>query len=248
MKLGLLIGSLVSLGQCLDLSVVPSLKKLDSLIGVHTVSTISNTPPSTSNVTFYLSVYDKIPIVIENENCPKDSSLCIVTEISLPSGETIVTEVKSMSSIADKGAKINRYLTGESLITLEFPNWPWGEVMINTVINVECDRYLLDETMEAFLNFNALNIRLFSNQSCTKVKDDSSSWGWFTWLFIFMVIIFAGYVIGNAWINANSTGNNEFLNALLDSIVDILNRLPAFLKEIWTKIVGNRGREEYSAI
>ncbi|GMG40284.1 unnamed protein product [Ambrosiozyma monospora] len=80
--------------------------------------------------------------------------------------------------------------------------------------------------------------------------DDSSGWGFLTWLFILLVLIFAAYIVGQAWINTSSMGNSsEFFTALVDSIVETCSKLPELIKEILAKVTGGGGnRGGYSAV
>lgn len=79
--------------------------------------------------------------------------------------------------------------------------------------------------------------------------DESSSWGWFTWLFIILVLVFGGYVIGSAWINYNQYGMSG-VELLPHS--DALRDLPYLIRDFANKVVntfaGGGTRGGYSAV
>lgn len=79
--------------------------------------------------------------------------------------------------------------------------------------------------------------------------DERDSWGWFTWLFIIIVLGSAGYVIAGAWINYNRYGLSG-----VDILphADLLRDIPFLFGDLIRKIAGtfsagsNRGG--YSAV
>lgn len=238
---------------------------LQSIVGIHRSSLIQDYPPSTSNFTVYLDLSEGNKYHPFNvENCPENSQLCAINRLSIPGKDDIISEIVSIPrNLQPLITKLEA--TG---IDIAFSGVQWGSQKLSASIRFFCSR---DEGGLKVTKWSKrhLDLQWFTPLACASGQskkppppgegggghenydngnDDSSSWGWFTWLFIFMVIIFAGYVIGNAWINANGNGSNEFLNEVVDSLVEVLNRLPSFLKEIWNKIFGNDERGGYSAV
>lgn len=77
-------------------------------------------------------------------------------------------------------------------------------------------------------------------------------WGWFTWIFIFLVLFSSIYIIGGAWFQYNKGNAIDFSTALkevAENGLDILKGMPAFIREIIEKVTSSRSnRGEYSAV
>ncbi|ODV95665.1 hypothetical protein PACTADRAFT_17162 [Pachysolen tannophilus NRRL Y-2460] len=259
--------------------------KIGQLIGIYELSSIRDTPPSVTNLTWVLNIYDskadKSSSKLKVENCPENAQLCGLTTVSLPGKDAILTEIISFPNNLKFNTRVEenidyfqRGMNDSDFLEIEIEGANWGKNSINAHLKFICDK---SSNNKLGLNINGLTFQGWngydlytewvttaacagtegSNPSKPPPKqnhgengnDDSSHWGWFTWLFIFMVLLFAAYVIGNAWINANSSSGNEFLNELIDSFIDILHRIPSFLQEIWNKIFGSSSeRGGYSAV
>lgn len=77
-------------------------------------------------------------------------------------------------------------------------------------------------------------------------------WGWFTWIFIFMVLFSSIYVVGGAWFQYSKGNAIDFKSALKEVVqngVDLLRGMPSFISEILEKITRrSQSRGEYSAL
>ncbi|ANB15399.1 Atg27p [Sugiyamaella lignohabitans] len=82
-------------------------------------------------------------------------------------------------------------------------------------------------------------------------REDTSgqSWGWFTWLFILIVLGFSAYVVGSAWINYNRYGlSGVELLPHSDAVRDIPYLVRDFAKKIANTFAGGTSRGGYSAV
>lgn len=89
------------------------------------------------------------------------------------------------------------------------------------------------------------------NKKGNDKDDNGESWGWFTWIFIFLVLFLSIYIVGGAWFQYSKGNAIDFQSALrevLENFVSLLKGLPSFVREIIEKFTGNSNRGEYSAV
>ncbi|CDK25446.1 unnamed protein product [Kuraishia capsulata CBS 1993] len=194
--------------------------------------------------------------------CPEDAQVCARTVLTKPG--TSEPEYVSRFFVIDKSVKpkISRFDEYQSYLSIQFPKVAWGGNFVNVHIQLNCpisyegEEDDEDERFDVYdeLGQGDVYVSWTTLGACPKDYrrkfrvDDSGSWGWFTWIFILMVLIFAGYVIGGAWVNVNRNSGHEFLSELVDSIVEAAAKLPGFLKEIVSRVTGGGDRGGYSAV
>ncbi|KAF8538351.1 autophagy-related protein 27 [Trichophaea hybrida] len=114
--------------------------------------------------------------------------------------------------------------------------------------------YSIDETMVP--KQQTLRLEWRTKQACEeyakkveddkKDKDSSSSWGFFTWIFIIFFLGMAAYLIFGSWINYNRYGARGWdLLPHNDTIRDIPYLLQDFMRRVVRTL---QGRNSYSAI
>ncbi|OUM51016.1 hypothetical protein BVG19_g97 [[Candida] boidinii] len=263
--------------QCLDLSSeffnkYSKLKSLQSGPVINGFKKIE-TPPTETTYNWYLALYNpeiesSYPDIKNVENC-QGAQLCGLTSVIDRKGVSLLSEIiwiptdvspKYITELEETGKDNNGT---SSYFKAIFNEVKWGNNLIGAEIKFICDStdnsYHLD-----VVSWDKTNIQLEfkSALNCESIEgsepptgskppygdDDSSGWGFFTWLFILLVIIFASYIIGNAWINVNRVNGNEFLNELIDVFIDTVTRIPQFIKEVVSKFSGSNDRGGYSAV
>ncbi|KAG7800552.1 hypothetical protein KL929_000091 [Ogataea haglerorum] len=236
--------------------------KMKELIGSHLVSKTEETPPSTKKITWYLKIIDSGSGSFKDDTfpseCPKDSQLCGLTEISLPNRDPVITEVFSFSNKLTPQFDVNT-----SSFTVNLLGANWGAYTLDARIEFVCASEDNAEGLKlAMFDYSTVSLHYETACACksderppkdrknkSPKNDDSNSWGVFTWLFILLVIVMASYIIAQAWINTNRVGSShEFLNELVESIVETVTKLPEFLREIANKLFSSGSRGGYSAV
>lgn len=241
----------------------------ESIKGVHSLSTIKNTPPSQTNVTWSIGICEPINSL---PNCPKNSDICGVTSITVSDNKNtpIVSEIIGFNANLAKTytpfSKDDKDSNGEEGIKITYKDVNWGDGLIDAELKFICDK----ETTEKGFTLNKwdgenLKITMRTKGACNtnekdkKKPDDTKkpkpdngeSWGWFTWIFIFLVLFLSIYIVGGAWFQYTKGNSIDFQSALkevLENFIDLLKELPGFVKEIIEKFTGNRNRGEYSAV
>lgn len=241
----------------------------ESIKGVHAVSSVRDTPPSQTNLTFYFGICESLDSV---EKCPKNVDVCGITSINLKdSSSPIISEIFAFNSNLQK--KYNEIDEEDKKgIEITYSGANWGENLINAKLTFICDK---DESKDKPNQFDIISwdreelvATLRTKAACitsekdkvpdnkkdkdNKEKEDhGESWGWFTWTFIFFVLFISIYIIGGAWFQFSKGNAIDFQTALkevLENFVDLLKGLPNFIKEIIEKFTGNSNRGEYSAV
>lgn len=235
------------------------------LKGIHSVTSLKETPPSQTNITWYFGICETI-----NENvdqCPKNSDLCGITTVNFDADpkKSVVSEIVGFNSNLQKSYKPIE--DGEGII-VSYKGANWGSNLVDAQIKFICskndddklDEFVLDKWDGSVLEASVLTKGACITNDKDKKKpdkddkkhtDNGESWGWFTWIFIFMVLFLSIYIIGGAWFQYNKGNSIDFQTALkevLDNFVDLLKGLPAFVREIVEKVTGNSNRGEYSAV
>ncbi|AOA62253.1 Autophagy-related protein 27 [Komagataella phaffii CBS 7435] len=243
---------------------------LNKIAGLHEVTTELETPPSITKSVWYLNIYDSQDKdgkdKMDVENCPDDSQICGITEVLLNGKEPVVSEVVAFSRNLKPSIETN-----DNNVTVQLTGAYWGKQSIAADIVFECSKdgdYDKDLLELVGWNRQQLELRIKSKAACRSDnkgrKDDKNkdkdkdgkhdsdsdgSWGWFTWFFILGVIGFAAYIIGTAWLNVSNRGSsNEAFSEFVDAVVEVVSRIPGFLRELAGKIFGSSNRGGYSAV
>lgn len=241
------------------------LEKYDfsSISGVYTAKATKDTPPLKLVISWSVGVCQNLDLLAD---CPKNSGLCGTTRVQLE-GNEFLTEVIGFNSnlqtkyepFSDEGdAK-------ENGIRVVYSGVNWGDNLVDAYIKFKCvkagdkDGELTlqswdGKTFKGEMRTPAACASDKPNKKPPKEKnpdETGESWGWFTWIFIFMVLFLSIYIIGGAWFQYNKGNAIDFQTALrevLENFVDLLRGLPGFFKEIVEKVTGNSNRGEYSAV
>ncbi|KAG7192324.1 type II membrane protein [Scheffersomyces spartinae] len=234
----------------------------EAIKGVHKVEVTKNTPPSTTISDWYLGVCQNVADVKE---CPANSDICGITQIKVDD-KSIVSEIFGVNSNFEKEFKID-----DSTIKFHYSNVNWGDNLVDVQVFFICSEDEKDANYNKLQllqwNGESVILKMSTNGACAKSKDNKDnkknadkkkpnedtgeSWGWFTWIFIFMVLFLSIYIIGGAWFQYNKGNSIDFKSALhevLENFIDLLKGLPSFLKEIIEKFTGSSHRGEYSAV
>lgn len=259
---------LISLNNAfaLDISKAPfnAFPEIKSLAGLHNLSIIQDTPPSTQTTNWWiLLTRDSKDAGKIGHSCPDDSTLCGETLITVDNDKEILTQ---LFSVNEKDASIIGNVNDG--INVTWTGAKWGEHLIDVTLLMKCSTESssssdsiewVGETVGLFgpkIDLRWYNTVFCANGSPGNGDDDNdqvksgSGLGWFTSLFLISFVIFAGYLVGQAWFNTSTMGSSsDFLNELTDVVVDNLARIPMFVGEVISKITGggsNRGG--YSAV
>ncbi|KAK6464992.1 autophagy-related protein 27 [Scheffersomyces coipomensis] len=265
----LTLGSVVAI-DCSVKELVPF--DFQAIKGIHSVSTIKDTPPSHTNITWSFGICQSIND--EVANCPKNSDVCGITSITFEKDPNPqVYEIIGFNSNLQKSYEST--LTGDNIgVTIKYTGANWGNNLVNAELNFVCpgkddskddlDRFVLDkwdnENLKATMRTKAACVTSEGDKtppsktpdkSNGRQPDNGESWGWFTWIFIFLVLFLSIYIVGGAWFQYNKGNAIDFSTALrevLDNFIDLLKGLPSFSREIIEKFTGNHNRGEYSAV
>lgn len=229
-----------------------------SIEGVYTAQTTHDTPPSKTQLTWSIGVCKNVDSI---DQCPKNSDVCGLTRIEAD-GQTLLAEIVGFNSNLQKTyiPFENDGANSESGVTIEYKGANWGTNLVDAKIRFVCDASGDNKLTILQWDGKVFMGEFRSSAACAKGKGkkpdspksaDGESWGWFTWIFIFMVLFLSIYIIGGAWFQYNRGNLIDFASALrevLENFVDLLRGLPAFIREIVEKISGNSSRGEYSAV
>lgn len=236
----------------------------EAIKGVHKVEVVKNTPPSITTSDWYVGICQNVADVKE---CPANSDICGITQIKVDD-KTITSEIFGVNANFEKEIKVD-----DSTIKFHYSNVNWGDNLVDVQLFFICSEDKNDANYNKLQllqwNGESVILKMATNGACTKDKDNKGnkgnsdsdkkkfsddsgeSWGWFTWIFIFMVLFLSIYIIGGAWFQYNKGNSIDFQSALrevLENFVDLLRGLPSFIREIMEKFTGNSHRGEYSAV
>lgn len=224
----------------------------ESIKGVHSYTTLKNTPPSQTNITWNVGICQPISAI---KDCPANSDICGVTSILRKDEKPVVSEVVSFKSDLQKA-----YESSDNGIKVIYKGANWGDVLVNAELNFQCDKDSQNNefTLDQWDGTN-LKLSMKTKAACITSKEDKKkekhdngeSWGWFTWIFIFLVLFLSIYIIGGAWFQYNKGNAIDFQSALkevVENFIELLKGLPSFGKEIIEKFTGRSNRGEYSAV
>ncbi|KAK6458563.1 autophagy-related protein 27 [Scheffersomyces xylosifermentans] len=245
--------------------------------GVHSVISLKDTPPSQTNVTWYFGICE--PIKDGTDNCPKNSDICGITSIILDKDpkSTVVSEIvgfntnlqKTYTPFTKEGKNKD-----EDGVTISYTGVNWGENLVDAELKFVCaQKSDKEDTLDKFKlekwDGNKLVVSVRTKTACITADkdkkkpddkkdpkdpekpDNGESWGWFTWIFIFLVLFLSIYIIGGAWFQYNKGNAIDFQSALrevLENFVELLKGIPSFSREIIEKFTGHGNRGEYSAV
>lgn len=230
----------------------------NSIKRVYTSEISKNTPPSTSTHAWHFGICENTDSI---DNCPKNSDICGITTLHFNNKEKpIVSEI-----IGFNAGLAKEYVPFDddkgNGITITFKGASWGDVLVDAHVKFICDKSEGDLKIDKW-NGEVLNASLKTPAACASSSkkptkkpkapvDTGELWGWFTWIFIFLVLFLSIYIIGGAWFQYNKGNAIDFSSALkevLENFVDLLKGLPGFVREIVEKFTGNLNRGEYSAV
>ncbi|KAG7666247.1 ATG27 [[Candida] subhashii] len=242
----------------------------ESIKGVHSVTTLKNTPPSQTNVTWSIGICEPINSI---PDCPKNSDICGVTSIILSDkkDEPIVSEIIGFNANWAKTyspfSKDDKNSDNEEGIKITYKDVNWGDSLIDAELTFICDKNAgenefklnkwdgdklrLTMRSKAACITNEKDKKKPDNDNKKPKQDNGESWGWFTWIFIFLVLFLSIYIVGGAWFQYSKGNAIDFQSALKEvseNFIDLLKGLPSFIREIIEKFTGNRNRGEYSAV
>lgn len=236
----------------------------NSIKGVYSDTQTKDTPPLKLVFSWSIGICQNLDSV---KDCPKNSDVCGTTRIQVD-GKDVLAEVIGFNSnlqpsyapFSDEGNN------KEAGVVLAYKDVNWGDNLVDALIRFVCVKSGSDK--ENQLQFKKWDGKVFEGEfrtsaACASDKaakppakekppvDTGESWGWFTWIFIFMVLFLSIYIVGGAWFQYNKGNAIDFQTALrevLENFVDLLRGLPAFFREIVEKVTGNSNRGEYSAV
>ncbi|CAI5759063.1 unnamed protein product [Candida verbasci] len=203
-----------------------------SIKGIQSFKISNETPPSETEFELSIGFCQQV----KTDLCEGDA--CGIQTVK-NGKDSIVSEV-----ISFKDPKIEE----DDHLKLTYDS-KWGDKTIPAVFNFKCNKNANDfKLYNLEWNEQTVTFSLEHKAACIfKVED---SWGWFTWIFIFLVLIISFYVVIGAWFQLRKGNAIDFQSALkevVQNFIDLLRALPSFGREIIEKISGgNRG--EYSAV
>lgn len=224
-------------------------------------SFLSDTPPSKTNMTWYLNLCNEVEYV--SEECPKNSQICGVQTVLLPGEQPIKTQVISYGN--GLNFEIVNANNTDLIITLDETSW--GSNSISAKLELHCSAEEEDMTLD-WDPESQLTVHWSTPGACLKSdkdvpppkkgKDDKKapddkpddSWGWFTWLFIIFVLAVGGYIILGAWVTYSKSPADlqDAVHDFADTLKNLFGALPGFISEIMQKVFGSNNRGGYSAV
>ncbi|ABN67240.2 predicted protein [Scheffersomyces stipitis CBS 6054] len=237
------------------------------LKGIHSVTSLKDTPPSQTNLTWYFGICE--PIKEGLDACPQNSDVCGITSIILKgdSKNRVISEIVSFNTNLQKTYEpFSDSEIDSTGIAISYTGATWGDNSINAALRFVCppknNEHILDKFKLDSWDGKKLKASMYSKAACItsdkdklkpppKKPDNGESWGWFTWIFIFLVLFLSIYIVGGAWFQYNKGNAIDFSSALrevLDNFVELLKGIPAFSREIIEKFTSNSNRGEYSAV
>lgn len=229
---------------------------LKGLKGVYTSTITKKTPPSESTIEWLIGVCEDLGLV---QSCSPDSDVCGKTTVT-NGDKSLLTEIFEFKFTPSTVVKALGD-EGKEGFAVEYHDVEWSDQKINANVFFKCvDAKDAQKEFETRWENNILLATLKTDKACIKADrkpgdggrvDNGESWGWFTWIFIFMVLFLSIYIIGGAWFQYNKGNSIDFQSALkevLENFLDLLRGLPVFIKEIIEKFTRNNNRGEYSAV
>lgn len=241
---------------------------LESVKGTYSISNIKSTPPSKTNITWSIGICEPIKDVAD---CPQNSDVCGITSILIDGKSPVVSEIIGFNSNVQK--EYETIAEGDGGIIVKDKAVNCGDSLIDAEIHFICDKNAKENDLKldkwdgqsVKLSFKSKAACITSdkdkkknngnnndnNKNNDKKKDNGELWGWFTWIFIFLVLFLSIYIVGGAWFQYNKGNAIDFQSALkevIENFIDLLKSLPSFIREIIERFTGSSGRAEYSAV
>ncbi|KAG5356478.1 Autophagy-related protein 27 [Yarrowia sp. C11] len=248
---------------------------LAAISGPKSVEYTIDTPPSQRKLEFVLDPCASLKQDKKkpaDEQCPDNTIVCGLGYILLPKEKDfILSEVMPFGNgPAPQYQPLKAGEEGDEGMSTSYGN-PWGSEKLDVEVHYICsDKEEGPKIENPGLGLNNFYSILWKTPAAcatdgSKPKEpvkepgktpdndgesskENPSWGWFTWLFIIIVLGVAVYIIGNAWINYDRYGN-----AGVDLLphADSLRDVPYLIRDLIAKVVGTftgSSRTGYSAV
>lgn len=227
-------------------------------------SIVADTPPSKTDTTWYFNLCQAEGVM--PEACAKNSQICGVQEVLLPGQDAIVSQVISWG----QGLSYEVTNNTDSGLVITMGENSWGANTVEAQLVMNCAK---EELMVVQWEHNSLTLQWNTPFACLadskapppdKPKDDApedgdrdkdkdkvdDSWGWFTWLFIILVLGFGVYIIMGAWITYTKSPADlsDAVHDFVDTLKGITQAVPGFLGEVFGRVMGRTDRGGYSAV
>lgn len=232
-----------------------------SIKGIYSDSFLRSTPPSKSTYSWSIGICQDLD---GQNDCPEKTDICGTKHVQVDDKDVLSEVVAFNSDLKREYTPFSN--DKESGVNVYLKNLAWGDALVDANIRFICAEGSSPDMNK--LKIEKWDGRAFEgkfptpaacvrdnkkNPPKSKVpnEDGGESWGWFTWIFIFMVLFLSIYIIGGAWFQYNKGNSIDFQSALkevLENFIDLLRGLPSFAKEIVEKVTGNSSRNEYSAV
>lgn len=253
---------LVPIATAIDCS-AKELQQYDfaSIKGTYSDTFLRNTPPSKSVYTWSIGICENVDTITE---CPPKTDICGTGRVQVDDTNLLAEVIAFSTDLTREYIPFKN--DKESGVNIYLKNLSWGDALIDANIKFICAEGNGPEINKLKIekwDGKAFEGKFPSPAACIKDnknppksekpsgEDRGESWGWFTWIFIFMVLFLSIYIIGGAWFQYNKGNSIDFQSALrevLENFVDLLRGLPAFFREVIEKVTGNSSRNEYSAV
>lgn len=254
----LVIAAAVSTTSALECSKDDVLSKYRlSDIPLVSTSKLDDTPPSKTNTTWYFNLCQaegELPA-----DCPKNSQICGVQTVLLAGEDPIVSQVISWG----QGLSYTVENDTESGFVVKMGETNWGSNTVDSTLKFNCAK---DDDLSVEWDTKALSLSWNTPFACLKdskkpppekPKDGEKnkepaddSWGWFTWLFIILVLAFGVYIIMGAWLTftRSPADFSDAVHDFVDTLKSLAQGVPSFVSEIFGRAVGRGDRGGYSAV
>lgn len=235
------------------------------IIGVHDTTSTIITPPSiiisSWSILFKNGDNDATKI---SKDCPDDSTVCGV--IKYQNGKSPDEQILQLLSLTESGVKYSS--NNDTSILATWDSVKYGDYTLNVSVQFLCENSEGDNVVVEWVDgTSVINsdviLQVKHKQFCATEDDNNnnrgdegknlneSGLGFFGSTIIIMAVIFAGYIIAQAWFNTSTMGSSgEFINELIDIVVESISSIPRLLMEVVNKITGDSSssRGGYSAV
>ncbi|ODV90830.1 hypothetical protein CANCADRAFT_111500 [Tortispora caseinolytica NRRL Y-17796] len=249
---------------------------LTPLKGPHSISVSEVLPPSVRNLTWTIDPcgpLQKSSDVPASDQCPSGTQVCGIETITIGDSKFVSQIIPVAGDIGgstvDAGLSVLEGDPGGLRVVLH--GGRWGE---KRDLQAEID-FICSEEKDSPITLKGwdsttLSLSWKTPYACaskdrpSKGGDDKSgdkppqhsrpdksgdSWGWFTWLFIILVLAFAAYIIVGSWVNYSrygSTGVDMIPHS--DTFRDIPYLVKDFASKISSTLSSSGSRGGYSAV
>lgn len=259
MKLYRAVFGVIAVAAAFDCS-VPELDKynLEIVKGIHLVLDVTQTPPLETNQTWTIGVCSTIEKI---DDCPANLDICGITKVKVKDTELTTNIIGFNANVAKTYELVDN--DPEKGVIIGYKGVNWGNSLVDAELKFVCDKEKEGKLEVVSWDGSKVTMLLVTKGACITKKEDKKKpddnrrendgelWGWFTWIFIFMVLFLSIYIIGGAWFQYNKGNAIDFQSALkevVENFVDVMRGLPQFVLEILQRATGNTNRGEYSAV